>query len=551
MYAVCCLAFYRLACHWLSKSGACVAGLLFAVHPIHVEAVASIVGRADCLCGLFYILATLSYQQTLDSNDLFCFFQAWVFAMLATFSKEVGFTIFAMFGVLEVLHQIHAVMRQHPDFRWLRVTGELVRKKNPTNPAPKANFSLDGPSASVSPAPALFHHPEELLVGLLADNSWGKSWLILSTALESRLNIFMAKSATAKASSTVASASKAPSTWSIRLRPVPLFTWFRLLVHILTVLLFFQFRAWLHGPKYMYQWTIMENHVALMPTFFPDRVLSYAQHHFWYFWKFVYPRHLCFDYGFECIPVVTSLWDWRNLLPLSVYALVLAAIVHAVYHLRLTLLFGWALWLSALLPALNILIPVGNLLAERLMFVPSIGFCILVAEYVTVDGASFWFATENYLWAALDAFESFTSVFLMKWEEAVAMASGQGPVGAHAEGSSDDDATPADEKKHKKRKGAQHDTGHHPHGHHHNQHLPKHPLTTVQSHGNTEQPPRGFHFSDGLSVYINQDKQRVVRVLPSYSSSLPCDIAVLTSALFCLLLFCRERIPVMTTSRTA
>lgn len=507
MYAICCLAFYRLACHWLSKSGACVAGLLFAVHPIHVEAVASIVGRADCLCGLFYILATLSYQQTLDTNDLIYFFQAWVFAMLATFSKEVGFTIFAMFGVLEVLHQIHAVMRQHPDFRWLRVTGELVRKKNPPNNTPKASFSLDGPSASVASSPVLFHHPEDYLVGLLADSSWEKSWLILSTAVESRLNVFLTKTVT-KGSGP--SASKASSTWSVSLRPVPLFTWFRLLIHVLTVLLFFQFRAWLHGPKYMYQWTIMENHVALMPTFFPDRVLSYAQHHFWYFWKFVYPRHLCFDYGFECIPVVTSVWDWRNLLPLSVYSLVIAAIVHAVYNLRLTLLFGWALWLSALLPALNILIPVGNLLAERLMFVPSIGFCIVVAEYVTVDGASFWFTTESYLWAALDAFESFAAVFGVKWEEAVAMASGRGSVESIE--SSDDDAAHGGEKKHKKRKGAQHDTGHHPHSHHHNQHLPKHPLTTVQSHGSSD-PPRGFHFSDGLSVYINQDKQRVVRLM--------------------------------------
>jgi hypothetical protein len=35
--------------------------ILFTVHPVHVEAVASIVGRADALCGLFYFLALFCY----------------------------------------------------------------------------------------------------------------------------------------------------------------------------------------------------------------------------------------------------------------------------------------------------------------------------------------------------------------------------------------------------------------------------------------------------------------------------------------------------------
>lgn len=34
--------------------------VLFAVHPVHVEAVASIVGRADALAGIFYVAALLA-----------------------------------------------------------------------------------------------------------------------------------------------------------------------------------------------------------------------------------------------------------------------------------------------------------------------------------------------------------------------------------------------------------------------------------------------------------------------------------------------------------
>ncbi|OWZ03829.1 LOW QUALITY PROTEIN: hypothetical protein PHMEG_00024377 [Phytophthora megakarya] len=44
--------------------GSVTAGLLFAVHPIHCDAVASIVGRADLLCTAFSLLAFLSYGPT-------------------------------------------------------------------------------------------------------------------------------------------------------------------------------------------------------------------------------------------------------------------------------------------------------------------------------------------------------------------------------------------------------------------------------------------------------------------------------------------------------
>ncbi|KAK3776423.1 hypothetical protein RRG08_023775 [Elysia crispata] len=44
-----------------SRIGPASAGLLFAAHPIHTEAVAGIVGRADVLSCLFFLLTLLSY----------------------------------------------------------------------------------------------------------------------------------------------------------------------------------------------------------------------------------------------------------------------------------------------------------------------------------------------------------------------------------------------------------------------------------------------------------------------------------------------------------
>ena len=56
---------------------ALIAGLLFAVHPVHTEAVAGLVGRTELLSGLFFIAAFLTYRQaaitpkTGESNYLY------------------------------------------------------------------------------------------------------------------------------------------------------------------------------------------------------------------------------------------------------------------------------------------------------------------------------------------------------------------------------------------------------------------------------------------------------------------------------------------------
>src|SRR2546422_9488180 len=46
-----------LARRWMDTPGGLVAGVLFAVHPVHVEAVANVVGRAELMAALFTVLA--------------------------------------------------------------------------------------------------------------------------------------------------------------------------------------------------------------------------------------------------------------------------------------------------------------------------------------------------------------------------------------------------------------------------------------------------------------------------------------------------------------
>jgi hypothetical protein len=51
------VAVAALARRWSGDRAALVSGVLFAVHPVHVEAVANIVGRAELMAGLFAVLA--------------------------------------------------------------------------------------------------------------------------------------------------------------------------------------------------------------------------------------------------------------------------------------------------------------------------------------------------------------------------------------------------------------------------------------------------------------------------------------------------------------
>jgi tetratricopeptide (TPR) repeat protein len=152
---------------------------------------------------------------------------------------------------------------------------------------------------------------------------------------------------------------------------------------------YFGLRARLHGGSMVYKWTIMENHVHHLPTL-TERALSYAQYHALYLWKLVYPADLCFDYGFACVPTVHTLADTSNWRPLVAYSVVAALIYYAVRYLRQNLLLGLALLLVPLTPALNIFVPVGALLAERLLFIPSMGFCVIVAELLTVEIRPIW-----------------------------------------------------------------------------------------------------------------------------------------------------------------
>ena len=72
-----------------------VVGIVFALHPVHTEAVTWVVGRAEVMAGLFYFLAFLFYIKAVNlpffKNRQFIFSN--IFYFLALLSKEIAITL--------------------------------------------------------------------------------------------------------------------------------------------------------------------------------------------------------------------------------------------------------------------------------------------------------------------------------------------------------------------------------------------------------------------------------------------------------------------------
>lgn len=329
IYGFTCLMVYKMYNQWLNRVSARLATVLFTFHPIHVEAVASLVGRADCLCGLFYLASAILYtnaiRRTGTSKPLFLL--AYLTALAASLTKEIGVTVLGMFFMLEIISAFPS---------------SSLSKRKGLSPAP-VQVQANGTHV----------HGTHVHVPVLAY----RVLLRMSVSLAAFLGF---------------------AAWRLRL----------------------------NGAYRLYRWTVMENHVSLLPDT-QARVLSYAQTHFWYAFKLVYPRHLCFDYGYACIPTVRNVLDVRNLLPLAAYCTLAVLVTRAVRAAGfpgrglglgprgseagrgsegVSLLVGLCWLVLPLVPALNVFMPVGTLLAERLLLVPSVGFCMLAADCIVADG---------------------------------------------------------------------------------------------------------------------------------------------------------------------
>ncbi|RHY38700.1 hypothetical protein DYB30_002522 [Aphanomyces astaci] len=256
-----------------------LAGLLFAVHPIHCDSVASVVGRADVLCTLVSLVAFTCYDTAISDRTT----TKWMHFILS-----IGLIVLG------------------------------------TSALPK--------------------YIVELVLDLLQSYRLSTQELLASPTL-GRLAVLVAFGTTAIAG-----------------------------------------RILLNGPHMLYPWTEMENDISLLP-FGTSKVLTIAHTHAWYLYKMAWPQYLSYDYGFRTIPIVHSMLDPRNISTAIAYTCVVTLVFASAWHSRTSpstlLMASFALF--PFVPAANVLFPVGTIVAERLLYFPSVGVCLL-AGY-TLDTA--------------------------------------------------------------------------------------------------------------------------------------------------------------------
>jgi hypothetical protein len=123
------------------------------------------------------------------------------------------------------------------------------------------------------------------------------------------------------------------------------------------------------------------------------------------------PHPLLCDWGHDTIPLIKSFADSRNLITFSFFiSLVLIAycLLQRVFRTRARFpaIFIGACWTAiTFLPASNLFFPVGFVIADRVLYTPSMGSCMLLAHA----------ASELYLkrWSQQSRFTKFVSLSLL------------------------------------------------------------------------------------------------------------------------------------------
>uniref|UniRef100_A0A674GQ59 dolichyl-phosphate-mannose--protein mannosyltransferase n=1 Tax=Taeniopygia guttata TaxID=59729 RepID=A0A674GQ59_TAEGU len=279
----------------LAPKSSLLAALLFAVHPVHTECVAGIVGRADLLCALFFLLSFLGYCKAFkESKEGHTFSVFWVLVSvvlgaIAMLCKEQGITILGLNAVFDalVINKINLL--------------ELIRKL------------------------------------LYKDKSLENAGL-LRKGLLFRITLLMCGGAG---------------------------------------ILYIRWRIMGTGPP---AFTEVDNPASFADSLFV-RAINYNYYYSLNAWLLLCPWWLCFDWSMGCIPLIKSVSDWRIIALAALWFCLIGLICQALCsedsHKRRILTLGLGFLIIPFLPASNLFFRVGFVVAERVIYLPSIGYCIL------------------------------------------------------------------------------------------------------------------------------------------------------------------------------
>uniref|UniRef100_A0A8C6SKQ8 dolichyl-phosphate-mannose--protein mannosyltransferase n=1 Tax=Neogobius melanostomus TaxID=47308 RepID=A0A8C6SKQ8_9GOBI len=116
------------------------------------------------------------------------------------------------------------------------------------------------------------------------------------------------------------------------------------------------------------------------------RIVNYNYYYCLNAWLLVCPWWLCFDWSMGCVPLIKSAADWRMIWLLLLWCILLGLINQALcspdIQRRRTLTLALVLLVVPFLPASNIFFRVGFVIAERVLYLSSAGYCLLLAYSV-------------------------------------------------------------------------------------------------------------------------------------------------------------------------
>ncbi|KAG5845214.1 hypothetical protein ANANG_G00136440 [Anguilla anguilla] len=249
-----------------------LSSLLFAVHPIHTEAVSGIVGRADVLACMLFLLAFLSYIRSVGEGYS---------------GKETGITVFGVCVLYDGLVLSHKPLT-------LLLMGGRARD------LPK----LFGPFARRSCVVSLY------------------------------------------------------------------------------VAVIMSFRIWVMGGS-MPLFSEQDNPASFCPHLL-TRFLTYLYLLAFNAGLLLAPITLCYDWQVGSIPLVESLWDVRNIATLLLGVVMICLCLYCLTNLqgsqKREVLVGLLFLVFPFIPASNLFFRVGFVVAERILYMPSMGYCILVVQ---------------------------------------------------------------------------------------------------------------------------------------------------------------------------
>uniref|UniRef100_A0A9L0J4G3 dolichyl-phosphate-mannose--protein mannosyltransferase n=1 Tax=Equus asinus TaxID=9793 RepID=A0A9L0J4G3_EQUAS len=336
-----------------------VTALLFAVHPIHTEAVAGIVGRADVLACLLFLLAFLSYNRSVDQccvGECFPPTASPFFLLLSLFLgtcamlvKETGITVFGVCLVYDLFSLSHKQEKS---------SNGVIPHRSPQQPRSPQPSSLPAHPLRENGKQQRFPHK----------GAWGGCHSPLPPEPKSSGFPVSPRAVWSMMRYLTASSNR---NFLLTMRPFLK----RAILVISYVIVVLYFRLWMMGGS-MPLFSEQDNPASFSP-YILTRFLTYSYLLAFNVWLLLAPVTLCYDWQVGSIPLVETIWDVRNLATILLAVVMTLLSLHCLAAFKRLehkeVLVGLSFLVFPFIPASNLFFRVGFVVAERVLYMPRSG----------------------------------------------------------------------------------------------------------------------------------------------------------------------------------